>query len=149
MPLFWINTVSRSHVLRGAEGGFTQANHGSAVNLQRLAKGDRIAFCAPRTDYPESKRLQRFVALAEVTDEAPYQVKITPGIHPWRRNVRSLRAAEADIKPSIDALDFIPDKRRWGFPFRRGLFEIGAGDFTRIAAAMGADAQGLKTSIGN
>ena len=137
---FWVNVVPRSHVLRGVEGGFTQANHGSAVNLKRLAKGDRIAFYAPRTDYPEGERLQRFVALGEVTDEAPYQVEMTPDFHPWRRNLRFFRAAEAEIAPLIDALDFIPDKRRWGFPFRRGLFEIGEDDFMRIAGAMGVDA---------
>ena len=34
---------------------------------------------------------------------------------------------------------FAADKRRWGFPFRRGFLAIGAGDFARIAAAMGID----------
>ena len=53
---FWVNTVSRSHVERGVEGGFTQANHGSASNLKRLAKSDRIVFYAPRTDYPGASR---------------------------------------------------------------------------------------------
>jgi hypothetical protein len=32
----------------------------------------------------------------------------------------------------------MPDKRRWGFVFRRGLFQIGEADFRRIAAAMHA-----------
>ena len=137
---FWVNTVSRSHVERGVEGGFTQANHGSAANLKRLAKGDRIVFYAPRTDYPKGEPLQKFVALGEITDEAPYQVEMTPDFHPWRRNVHFYRAADADIAPLIDALDFIPDKKRWGFPFRRGILAIGAADFARIAAAMHAEA---------
>jgi len=47
---FWVNTVSRAHVERGVEGGFTQANHGIASNLKRLARGDRVVFYAPRTD---------------------------------------------------------------------------------------------------
>jgi hypothetical protein len=134
---FWVNTVSRSHVERGVEGGFTQANHGSAGTLKR-AKGDRIVFYAPRTDYPKGDPLQKFVALGEIMGEAPYQVEMTPEFHPWRRNVHFFRAADAEIGPLIDALDFIQDKNRWGFPFRRGLFEIGADDFMRIVDAMGA-----------
>jgi hypothetical protein len=135
---FWVNTVSRSHVERGVEGGFTQANHGSAANLKRLAKGDRIVFYAPRTDYPKGQPLQMFVALGEITDEAPYQAEMTADFHPWRRKVHFFRAAEAPIAPLIDSLEFIQDKQRWGFPFRRGLFEISADDFMRIVDAMGA-----------
>src|SRR5438132_735146 len=39
---YWINTVSRAHVLTGVGGGFTQANHGRATGLRRLAFGDLI-----------------------------------------------------------------------------------------------------------
>ena len=132
--------MSRSHVLLGVEGGFTQAKHGRATNLKRLARSDRIVFYAPRTDYPKGEPLQRFVALGEVTDDEPYQAEMTPDFHPWRRNVRFVRTHEADIAPLIGQLEFIADKRRWGFPFRRGLFEIGEDDFARIAEAMDATA---------
>jgi hypothetical protein len=49
-------------------------------------------------------------------------------------------AVEAPIAPLIGSLDFIPDKKRWGFPFRRGILTIGAADFARIAAAMQVEA---------
>ena len=42
----------------------------------------------------------------------------------------------APIQPLIEHLDFITNKKSWGFPFRRGFFEIGESDFRRIAAAM-------------
>ena len=115
---YWINTVSRDHLLNGFEGGFTKAQHGSRSGLRRLAKGDLIAFYSPRTAFDGGEPLQAFTAIAEVIDEAPYQV-------------------EAPISPLIERLEFIPDKRRWGFPFRRGLFEISEADFHRIADAMG------------
>ena len=35
-------------------------------------------------------------------------------------------------------LEFIPNKERWGAPFRRGFFEIGEADYRRIAEAMNA-----------
>ena len=33
----------------------------------------------------------------------------------------------------------MPDKKRWGFPFRQSLFEVSQADFHRIAQAMGAE----------
>jgi hypothetical protein len=134
---YWINTVSKSHVLRGVEGGFTQANHGRQTGLKGMARGDRLVFYAPRTDYPDGEPLRRFVAIGEVTDEAPYQAQMTPTFEPWRRNVRFAPCEETPIEPLIEGLDFIQDKKRWGFPFRRGLFEVSEHDFALIAAAMG------------
>jgi hypothetical protein len=134
---YWINTVSRDHTLLGVEGGFTQANHGRVTGLRRLSAGDLIAFYSPRTTYPEGEPLRRFTALGRVVDDEPYQVQMTATFHPWRRRVEFLSVEEAPIEPLLGSLEFIPDPRRWGLPFRRGLFEIGADDFHRIARAMG------------
>ena len=50
---YWVNTVSRDHVQRGA-AGFTQAGHGKDTRLKRLSKGDRIVIesSACKTDGP-------------------------------------------------------------------------------------------------
>ncbi len=135
----WINTVSHDHVKAGMEGSFTQANHGRATNLRRLSKGDLIVFYSPRTRFRDGKPLQRFTAVARVLDEKPYQVEMSPTFHPWRRRVAFLPCQEAPIRPLIPALEFIVDKQRWGFPFRRGLFQIPDDDFQRIAQAMAVD----------
>jgi hypothetical protein len=135
---YWINTVARDHLQNGIDGGFTQAQHGKATGLRRLSRGDLIAFYAPRTVFRGGEPLQRFLAIAKVTDDAPYQVEMSPDFHPWRRNVRFLPCRDADAASLVPGLTFIRDKRRWGFPFRRGLFEIDAADFHRIAAAMDA-----------
>jgi len=135
---FWINTVSRDHVLIGMEGGFTQANHGKRRALARLKRGDLIAFYSPRTDHPDGETLQTFTAIARVVDDEPHQAGMRPDFHPWRRLVEQIQADEAPIRPLIEDLSFLPDKQRWGFPFRRGLFGIGEEDFQRIADAMNA-----------
>jgi hypothetical protein len=134
---YWINTVSRSHVQRGVEGGFTQANHGKITGLKRLANGDRIVFYSPRTDYPDGDPLQRFTAIGSVVDDAPFQVEMSADFHPWRRRVKFDECVEVAIQPLIDSLDFIRNKKSWGVVFRRGLFEIPQADFARIAAACG------------
>jgi len=133
---YWINTVSLAHVERGVEGGFTQANHGKAAGLKRMQNGDRIVFYSPRTDYPDGEPLQRFTAIGTVIDDEPFQVEVSPDFRPWRRRVKFDACSDAPIRPLIESLDFIRNKKSWGFTFRRGLFEIGAGDFAKIAGAM-------------
>ena len=133
---YWINTISYSHIKFGIEGGFTQANHGRATNLRRLSKGDLIAFYSPRTDFEGGESLQSFTAMVRVLDDELYQIEMSPTFVPWRRRVEFLPCEQASIKPLIDELGFITDKRQWGFPFRRGLFEIPGEDFKRIAFAM-------------
>ena len=136
---FWINTVSRDHVRLGIEGGFTQANHGRPTTLRRLARGDLLVFYSPRTSLQGGEPLQRFTAIGRIADDEVYQAEMTPTFHPWRRRVDFLASEEAPIKDLVDELGFIRDKHRWGFPFRRGLFETAEEDFRRIAAAMKAE----------
>jgi hypothetical protein len=136
MAHYWINTVSRDHVLIGVNGGFTQANHGRLTVLRRLARGDFVAFYSPRTRYPDEEPLQRFTAIGRVVDDRPYQAHVTPTFHQWRRAMRFLLCQEAPIRDLLTELTFIEDPKRWGFPFRRGLFQITEDDFRRIANAM-------------
>ena len=135
MTTYWINTISLDHVRAGVEGGFTQANHGRSTALRRLNQGDLVTFYSPRTRYPDGDSLQRFTALGRVLDEAPYQCEMTPTFHPWRR-MQFLACEEAPIQELIGELTFIKDPKRWGFPFRRELFQISEEDFQRIARAM-------------
>ena len=61
---------------------------------------------------------------------------MTPTFHPWRREMHFLPCEEAPIRDLLTELDFIEDPKQWGFPFRRGLFQISEDDFRRIANAM-------------
>jgi len=133
---YWINTISRDHVARGAAGGFTQAGHGKNTGLKRLKTGDWIVFYSPKTAYTDGAPLQAFTAIGQVADDELYQVKMTPDFMPWRRNVTFYDCAETPIKPLIGDLSFIKDKTHWGYMFRFGLFPIPEADFERIKDAM-------------
>jgi hypothetical protein len=137
--MYWINTVSLEHVLAGVEGGFTQADHGKAITLKELSHGDLIVFYSPRTRFRGGEVLQKFTAIGRVVDSEPYQVEMSPTFHPWRRRVSFLPSEQAAIQPLIDKLKFIKDKKRWGYPFRRGLFNVERTDFVCIAEAMGIE----------
>jgi hypothetical protein len=55
---------------------------------------------------------------------------------PWRRDVSFVNCRETSIQSLLNELSFIKDKHKWGFPFRRGCFEISQKDFQMIARAM-------------
>ena len=139
MKKYWINTVSFNHLKRGIGGGFTQANHGKAINIKKLSKEDMIVFYSPKTKFENGEPLQKFTAIGIIVDTEPYQVEMTHTFHPWRRNVKFLKCRQAPVLDLIDSLEFIKDKKKWGFPFRIGLFSIAEKDFKLISNAMNVE----------
>jgi DNA-binding MarR family transcriptional regulator/predicted RNA-binding protein len=134
--MYWVSTISRDHVRLSVEGGFTQAGHGKASGLKRLKADDWLVYYSPKTSLQDGEPLQAFTAIGRVLDEELYQVEQAPGFTPWRRNIEFVSGVEAPIRPLIDQLSFIKDKRRWGYMFRVGLFKIPQEDFAVISQAM-------------
>jgi hypothetical protein len=64
------------------------------------------------------------------------QVEMSPDFKPFRVDVEFSECTEAPIRPLIESLSFISDKRHWGVSFRYGLLKVPANDFEQIAAAM-------------
>lgn len=137
MSRYWINVVSRDHVMRGVHGGFTQANHGKQWALRKMSRGDWIVFYSPKTAFTDGEPLQAFTALCQVSDDQPYQADMSPDFHPWRRKVQFYDCIETPIRPLINELDFIENKQAWGYKFRFGVIEISEKDFTIIRSTMG------------
>jgi predicted RNA-binding protein len=138
---YWINTVCESHVRRGYNGGFTQACHGRRVGLDKLSKGDKIIFYAPRISIERSAAAcQKFIAHGTITDSRSYQVEVTSTFKPFRRKMEFSPASEiteVSVGPMIEELDFIKNKKHWGLAFRTGLFQISEKDYELIASKMG------------
>ena len=136
-PRYFIGVASREHVLRGVDGGFCQLCHGKAAPLKRMRPGDWIAYYSGKESLGGDAPCQRFTALGRVREGEPYPFDMGDGFVPFRRDVDFLPAArEVDIRPLVPGLAFIPDKARWGYPFRRGYLEVGREDFALIARAM-------------
>lgn len=69
--------------------------------------------------------------------EQAYPFEMFPGFIAHRRDIRFDPSAQAVlIRPLIDQLDFIEDKRHWAYAFRYGHVEITRRDFERIAHRM-------------
>jgi predicted RNA-binding protein len=133
---YFINTISKDHVLIGVEKGIVQAGHGKKVPLQKMHKDDFVIFYSPKTSLNDGEPLQSFTAIAKIKDDEIYQVEMSETFKPFRRNVLFLNCKETPIKPLIENLQFIENKKSWGFKFRFGLFEINKQDFQLISRKM-------------
>lgn len=137
MPKYWINVISKDHVMHGLKEGITQSGHGKEAPLKRMHQGDWIIFYSPKQSFDGNEKLQAFTAVGHLPDDNIFQFEMSASFHPFRRKVIFEKAKEVPILPLIEKLEFIQDKKHWGFMFRFGLFEISEKDFKTIRDEMG------------
>ena len=133
---YWIAAISKKHTELGVSGEFIQVCHGKQAPLKRMKKGDHILVYSSKITMEGNERYQMFTAIGEVVDEEVYQFQMTEDFNPFRRNIRFLKSEDVPINPLINQLEFISDKKHWGYPFRFGFFEINKNDFNLIASKM-------------
>jgi predicted RNA-binding protein len=134
-PRYWIIVASQEHVMLGVAGGFAQAGHGKRTGLARMHAGDRIIYYSPKIAYGADVPLHAFTAMGEVLDDEIAQAEMSPDFKPFRRNVKYRQTGVVKIEPLINDLQFIRNKKSWGYAFRFGLLEIQQQDFERIGQA--------------
>jgi hypothetical protein len=135
----WVGVASREHVQIGIEGGFAQFCHGKQGPARRPRKGDLVLYYSGQERFGEKTPCQKFTALGVIEDDMPITVEQFPGFFPWRRSVRWLHRAETPIRPLIERLSFIGNKKAWGSPFRFGFLEIPQDDVRLLAREMGVN----------
>lgn len=133
---FWIAVVSKEHVLRGVEGHFMQACHGKKAPLARMKKGDGFLFYSSKISMHGDEKCQSFTAIGEVKDDIVYQFQMNENFIPFRRTIDFFESKDVSILPLIEDLEFIQDKKYWGYNFRFGFLEIGEKDFNFIQSKM-------------
>lgn len=133
---YWITVVSKDHIMRGVANGFMQANHGKPGSLKKLRMNDWVIFYSPKTTYNGNEKLQAFTAIGQVTGDHIYQYKMSEDFTPYRRDVNFYPCKEIPFIPLVPQLDFIRNKKAWGYHFRFGFFEIGECDFNLIKEKM-------------
>lgn len=136
MTRYWVGVASLDHVRAAVDGGFCQLNHGKAVPLKRIARGDRILYYSPREVMKAGKPIKAFTAIGNIIDDEPYQAIQSERFKPFRRQVNYFKAKNAEIHPLLDTLSFSRGGRAWGQVLRRGFFEVEEDDYDVIAEAM-------------
>jgi predicted RNA-binding protein len=134
---YWIGVVSKNHVARGVEGGFAQLGHGKRAPLARMKAGDWLIYYSPKIEMDGDEPCQAFTAIGVVKSGKTYEGNMGCGFVPNRLDVDYKKCVDAAIRPLIEKLAFIEDRKRWGYKFRFGHFEIGEADFLLIAGEMG------------
>ncbi|MEO8515109.1 MAG: EVE domain-containing protein [Flavobacterium sp.] len=133
---YWVATISKEHTQRGASGNFIQVCHGKQAPLKRMKKGDFLLVYSSKITMEGNEKCQAFTAVGQVSDDDVYQFEMTENFKPFRRNIQFLKCQESSIIPLINDLEFIPNKKSWGYPFRFGFFEINENDFNFITSKM-------------
>lgn len=133
---YWVIVASKDHVKKGTAEGFAQACHGKSSPLKRMKKGDFIIYYSSKQTMGKDDKCQEFTALGKVIDEDIFQVQVSEDFCPSRRHIQFLESRDVSILPLVAELDFIPNKKSWGYPFRFGFFEINSHDFDIIASHM-------------
>lgn len=133
---YWIAAISKEHILRGVADSFIQVCHGKQGPLKRMRQGDIVIVYSSKVSMQGDDKLQAFTAMGEIADENVYEFAMTEQFVPFRRKVNFMPCRDAPIQPLINSLNFIPDKKHWGYPFRYGLLQIGEEDYELIAREM-------------
>jgi hypothetical protein len=133
---FWIGVACKEHVENGVKLGICQFCHGKSAPAKRLSSGDFVIYYSSKITMEESNLYQKFTAIGEVIDDAPYQVDMGDGFKPFKRNINYFEAKHIDIKPLVQSLPFIKNKNSWGYVFRYGFLEIDQESFEIITDGM-------------
>lgn len=133
---YWIIVASKDHVKTGIAEGIAQACHGKAAPLRRMKKGDFVIYYSGKQSFGKTEKCQEFTGIGEVVDDDIYTYQMTEDFCPSRRNIRFFESKDTSILPLIEHLGFIKNKKKWGYPFRYGFFEINKNDFDLISNQM-------------
>lgn len=133
---YWVIVASKDHVKNGISQGIAQTCHGKVAPLKRMRKGDFVIYYSGKQTYGKLDKCQEFTALGKVIDDEIYQVQVKEDFCPSRRNIEFSKSEDTSILPLINDLNFIQNKKSWGYPFRFGFFEIDQHDFDLISSQM-------------
>lgn len=136
MSNYFFIGASKDHVLKGKQGGFVQAGHGKKSLVDKLVKGDWFVYYSSKEKFEDKQPYQKFTAIGRIAGDKPYQSEAKSGIQPFRIKATYRNAKDADIRALIDKLEFIKNKKRWGFYIMSGFREISENDFSIIKKAM-------------
>jgi hypothetical protein len=133
---YWVVVASRNHVLRGAELGIFGIGHGKRQPLEQIAPGDKVVFYAPRIEHTKTGKentFQKFKGCGTVLNEPIFTEEIA-GTCVFRRKIQFEEVTtETSIQELIPQLDFILNKKKWGFPFLRGYIAISQRGYIAIS----------------
>ena len=133
---YWIVVASKDHVKSAIIQGIAQTCHGKSSPLKKMHKGDFVIYYSGKVTIDKPEKCQQFTAMGKVIDDEIYQFQVSDNFCPSRRDIEFYECEDTSILPLINTLDFIQNKKSWGYPFRFGFLEINQHDFNLISKQM-------------
>jgi|SRR5699024_6090724 len=133
---YWMIVASKDHVKTGVAEGIAQACHGKSSPLKRMQKNDFVIYYSGKQTFGKTEKCQKFTAIGRVKDDEVYSFQLSADFCPYRRNIQFFESKDVSIRPLINDLEFIRNKKSWGYPFRLGFLEIQKHDFDLISSRM-------------
>ncbi|NQY43106.1 MAG: EVE domain-containing protein [Legionellales bacterium] len=133
---YWVGVACKEHVENGVKLGICQFCHGKKAPANKLKKNDFVIYYSSKLTMTDKELYQKFTAIGIVLDDVPYQIEMENGFKPFRRNIKYFKGQHLEIRPLISKLDFITNKKSWGYVFRYGFLEIDKKSFDLISRGM-------------
>src|SRR5262249_46003842 len=115
--------------------GFAESK--SAI-LKSFAPGDLIVFYVSRESLSSTKRIGKFIGLAEVISQSYHSAAPiwNNGLFPQRIDIEPFSEKYCDVKALLIRLRFNKNKGNWGATFLSGILKIPHDDFETIRENM-------------
>jgi predicted RNA-binding protein len=88
-----------------------------------MHKDDYLLVYSSKISMHGAEKCQCFTAIGKVADDEVYEFDTSPNFKPFRRKIDFYACNEISILPLISALEFIENKKSWGYPFRFGFLK--------------------------
>jgi predicted RNA-binding protein len=106
--------------------------------LKSFEPGDLVVFYVSRESLSSTKRIGKFIGLAEVVSQSYHSLEPiwNHGVFPQRIDIEPVSEKSCDVKTLLDRLRFIKNKANWGASFLSGILRIPHDDFDTIRENM-------------
>lgn len=88
MVKYWIGVLPKEYVEIAFKESFCQICNGKRYFINKIALNDRMIYYSPKSNINSKEKYQKFVATGTITSESEYQVKISEGFYPFRKDMQ-------------------------------------------------------------
>lgn len=147
---YYLLTASRDHIETGIQGGFIQQRQ--PHRLEKMRKDDKLVLYASKETFGATKQCRKLLGIATATDdecdrlsykdmteslgiktEEEASAMCSSTLVYFRKKMQFQVLPEpADIRPLLPKLEFVKNKKSWGFYFMSGFREIAKEDYNIV-----------------
>ncbi|APX89624.1 hypothetical protein BV394_07765 [Brevirhabdus pacifica] len=135
----WLAVLPEARIREAQIMGAVIFRGGMELDVQRMAKGDRVVFLAPdgsAPEAPDAPPMPVFCALAVVTSDAARMASLHGDTH-WLRDASFVEAARpVPVLRALGRLELLPDPSRVPGLMKHAKLPLSAPDLAAIEALM-------------